>query len=122
MSSRIRRKKTSGSGEKPRRRSESGEPEYVLQLFIVDMTPKSRLALDNINGICEDMLRGRCELQVVDIYEQPELARSEELVATPTLIKRLPLPKRRIIGTMSDTERTLAALDIVPPNVRRLSK
>ena len=76
------------------------------------MSPRSRQAVDNMTRLCDRYLAGRCELQVVDIYQQPELAREERLVAAPTLIKKLPLPLRRFIGDLSDTDRILVRLDI----------
>jgi circadian clock protein KaiB len=78
------------------------------------MTPRSARAVENIRAFCEKHLAGHYELQVIDIYQQPELARTEQLVAAPTLIKKLPLPLRRLIGDMSDEERILVGLDILP--------
>jgi circadian clock protein KaiB len=86
---------------------------YVLRLFITGMTPRSVAAIENIRKICEENLKGRYELEVIDIYQQPEYAKSEQLLAAPTLIKKLPLPLRRLIGDMSDKERILVGLDLV---------
>ncbi len=85
---------------------------YVFSLFIAGMGPRSRLAVDNMTKLCDRYLAGRCELHIVDIYQQPELAQEEQLVAAPTLIKQLPLPLRRFIGDLSDTDRILVRLDI----------
>ena len=87
---------------------------YILRLYVTGMTPRSARAVENIRAFCEKHLAGRYELQVIDIYQQPELARTEQLVAAPTLIKKLPLPLRRLIGDMSDEERILVGLDILP--------
>ncbi len=87
---------------------------YVLRLYVTGMTPRSARAIENLRAFCEKHLAGRYELQVIDIYQQPELARTEQLVAAPTLIKKLPLPLRRLIGDMSDEERILVGLDILP--------
>lgn len=87
---------------------------YILRLYVTGMTPRSARAIENLRAFCEKHLEGHYALQVIDIYQQPELARSEQLVAAPTLIKKLPLPLRRLIGDMSDEERILVGLDILP--------
>lgn len=87
---------------------------YVLRLYITGMTPKSMLAIDNVKKICEEHLKGRCELEVIDIYQQPNYAKTEQLIAAPTLIKKLPLPLRKFIGDMSNNDKILVGLDIVP--------
>jgi circadian clock protein KaiB len=91
---------------------ESGNEKYVLRLYVTGLTPRSTKAIQNIRKTCEENLKGRYELEVVDIYQQPEFAKKEQIVAAPTLIKKLPLPLRKIIGDMSDKERILAGLDI----------
>jgi circadian clock protein KaiB len=85
---------------------------YVLRLYVTGMTPKSTLAIDNVQKLCEKYLEGFYELKIIDIYQQPKLAKEEQIIATPTLIKQLPLPIRRLIGDMSDTERCLAGIDL----------
>jgi circadian clock protein KaiB len=85
---------------------------YVLRLYIAGMTSRSTLAIQNIRKICEEHLEGRYDLQVVDIYQQPVLAEGEQIIAAPTLIKKLPLPLRRFIGDMSRTEKILLGLDL----------
>jgi circadian clock protein KaiB len=85
---------------------------YVLRLFITGMTPRCARALENLRTICEKHLEGRYELQVIDIYQQPEFAAREQIVAAPTLVKELPMPLRRIIGDMSNEERLLVGLDL----------
>jgi circadian clock protein KaiB len=87
---------------------------YVLRLYVTGMTPKSTLAIANVRKLCEKYLAGCHELKVIDIYQQPKLARGEQIIATPTLIKKQPLPLRRLIGDMSDTERFLAGIDLKP--------
>ena len=91
---------------------------YRLQLFVTGTTPRSARAIQNIRTICEDNLQGRYDLDVIDIYQHPEHVKAEQIVVTPTLVKQFPLPIRKLIGDLSDTERVLDALDIVP---RRLS-
>ena len=88
------------------------EQTYVLRLFVAGMTPHSRLAVANVRKICENNLQGRYELEVVDMYQQPDQAISEQIFAVPTLVKKLPLPLRKIIGDMSDTERVLVGLNL----------
>jgi circadian clock protein KaiB len=94
----------------------SGSPadKYILRLYITGMTRRSARAIENVRRICDERLQGRYELQVVDLYQQPVLAKGEQIVAAPTLIKRLPLPLRRIIGDMSDQDRVLIGLDLQP--------
>jgi len=89
-----------------------GREKYVLRLYVTGLTPKSTLAITNVRKICEEHLAGRYELDVIDIYQQPKLAEGEQIIATPTLIKKLPLPLRKLIGDMSDTERFLVGIDL----------
>ena len=86
---------------------------YLLRLFVTGNTPRSTQAIANIRDICETYLKGRYQLEVVDIYQQPELARKEQIIAAPTLIKQLPRPLRRIIGNLSQKERVLIGLDLI---------
>ncbi len=87
---------------------------YVLRLYVTGMTPKSTRAIQNIKKICDEELKGRYDLEVIDIYQRPVLAEGEQIIATPTLIKKLPLPLRRFIGDMSDKERIVLGLDLRP--------
>lgn len=93
---------------------EDGNEKYVLRLYVTGITPRSTRAIQNVKKICEENLKGRYELEVIDIYQQPVLARDEQIIAAPTLIKKLPLPLRRLIGDMSDKERVLVGLDLRP--------
>ena len=88
------------------------EERYTLRLYVTGTTPRSNRAIVNIRKICEEHLAGRYELEVIDIYQQPILAEGEQIIAAPTLIKSLPLPLRRFIGDMSNTERILVGLDL----------
>ena len=92
--------------------SESGKDKYILRLYITGTTSRSVLALTNLKKICEEYLEGRYELEVIDLYRMPSLAKDEQIIAAPTLIKKLPLPFRRIIGDMSDIEKVLMGLDL----------
>lgn len=85
---------------------------YVLRLYITGMTPNSLKAVSNVKKICEDHLKGRYDLEVIDLYTQPQLAHGEQILAAPTLVKKLPSPLRRIIGDMSKTDRILVGLDL----------
>ena len=85
---------------------------YLLRLYISGMTDKSVRAVQNIRKICEENLKGRYELEVIDILQQPELAQEAQIIAVPMLVKRLPLPLRRLIGDMTDKERILVGLDL----------
>jgi len=86
---------------------------YVLRLYVTGMTPRSTRAIKNLQAICDEYLDGRYELDVIDIYQQPVLAKGEQIVAAPTLIRKLPLPIRRLVGDMSERERVLVGLDLV---------
>jgi len=88
-------------------------PRYVLRLYVAGTTPQSTRAVANIKAVCEEHLAGLYSLEVVDIYQQPKLARDEQSVAVPTLIKTLPRPLRMLVGDMSNLERVLIGLDIV---------
>ncbi len=90
------------------------EKKYVLKLYVAGITSRSNQAIMNIKQICEEHLKGRYELEVIDIYQQPTLAKGEQIIAVPTLIKKLPPPLRRFIGSMADTERILVGLDLKP--------
>jgi circadian clock protein KaiB len=89
-----------------------GSTHYVLRLYVTGATPKSARAISNIRKICEKHLEGHYDLEVIDITEHPTLAEGEQIIAAPTLIKKLPLPLRRFIGDMSQTERILLGLDL----------
>ncbi|OGN91040.1 MAG: hypothetical protein A2158_07200 [Chloroflexi bacterium RBG_13_46_14] len=85
---------------------------YILRLYVSGLTIRSTRAIENLRKICEENLKGRYDLEIIDIFQQTEAARSEQIIAAPTLIKKLPLPLRRFIGDLSDTERILVGLEI----------
>jgi len=93
------------------------EEKYVLRLFVTGMTSRSTEAFATIKALCEEHLQGRYELEVIDIYEHPELAKDEQIVAVPTLVKKLPLPLRHLIENLSVEERVLLGL-----NLRRMTE
>ena len=92
----------------------SSPEHYKLRLFITGTTPRSTRAIENMRKICAENLAGKYNLEIVDVYEHPEATRELQVVATPTLVKILPEPLRRIIGDLSDKERVLAGLNIQP--------
>lgn len=92
--------------------SKLNKSRYILRLYITGTTIRSVKALTNIKKICEEYLEGRYELEVIDLYQKPYLAKGEQIIAAPTLIKQLPLPLRRIIGDMSNKEKVLLGLDL----------
>jgi len=90
----------------------SKKENYLLRLYVTGSTPQSVSAISNIKKICEEHLKGRYDLEVIDIYQKPNLAKGEQIIAVPTLLKKLPLPLRRIIGDLSNLERVLIGLDL----------
>jgi circadian clock protein KaiB len=85
---------------------------YVLRLYVTGATARSRRAIMNLQGICREYLKGRYNLEVIDVYQKPTLAKDEQIIAAPTLIRKLPLPIRRIIGDLSDRDAVLLGLDL----------
>lgn len=83
---------------------------YVLRLYTSGSTPRSTRAVGNLHRICEDRLRGHYKLDVIDLYQQPELAQSDDVIAIPTLVKELPAPKRKVVGDLSDEKQVLIGL------------
>jgi circadian clock protein KaiB len=90
----------------------SKAPKYVLQLYVAGATPMSVRALANLREICEEHLRGRYHLEVVDVYEEPGLAKADDVIAIPTLLKKLPAPVCRLIGDLSDRQHVLVGLSL----------
>lgn len=87
---------------------------YKLCLFVTGSTPRSTRAIENMHKICDENLHGQYDLEIVDVYENPEATKKLQIIATPTLVKILPEPLRRIIGDLSDKERVLAGLNLAP--------
>ena len=86
---------------------------FLLKLFVTGQTPRSEYAIENLRRICEEEFQNEYELIVVDVLQRPQLAEDEKILATPTVIKELPPPLRRIIGDLSDKEKVLLGLDLV---------
>jgi circadian clock protein KaiB len=87
---------------------------FILRLYVAGQTPKSLLAFANLKKICEEYLKGQYTIDVVDLLENPTLARGDQILAVPTLVRKLPEPVRKIIGDLSNTERVLIGLDLLP--------
>lgn len=107
-------KRRSGSRPGQVRAVSSRPAKYLLRLYVSGSTAKSVQAIKNIKQVCEQHLKNQYDLEVIDIYQQPSLARSEQIVAVPTLIKRIPLPLRRLIGDLSNLRQVLFGLDLLP--------
>jgi len=88
--------------------------EYNLRLYVAGQTPKSLQAFANLKKICEEHLQGRYRIEVIDLVENPQLAKGDQILAIPTLVRKLPEPLRKIIGDLSNTERVLVGLDLFP--------
>lgn len=94
--------------------SKSNAAKYDLRLYVAGTTPNSVRAIENIKRICEEYLKGRYDLEVIDIYQQPVLAKGDQIIAVPALMRKLPPPLRKFIGDLSNTERILVGLDLRP--------
>jgi circadian clock protein KaiB len=103
----------SGAGRPKRRRTAAASDTWILRLYVAGEAPKSVVAFDNLKAICEERLKGRYSIEVIDLVKNPRLARDEQILAIPTLVRKLPEPVRNIIGDLSDTERVLVGLDLV---------
>lgn len=98
---------------------DADKQKYELRLYVAGLTPRSQEAIRTVTAICEEHLAGRYDLQVVDIYQQPVLAKGEQIIAAPTLIKKLPLPLRKLIGNMADVDKVLVGLDLRPKGAQK---
>ncbi len=87
---------------------------YILRLYVAGQTKKSLTAFANLRKICEEYLKGKYKIEVIDLLEHPQLAKGDQILAIPTLVRKLPLPVRKIIGDLSNTERVLIGLDLRP--------
>lgn len=85
---------------------------WVLRLYVAGQTPRSLAAISNLHRICDEHLAGECRIEVIDLLEKPQLAEGDQIVAIPTLVRKLPMPIRKVIGDLSDTERTLVGLQL----------
>ena len=108
------RKKENATAALARAAKAQAKAHYVLKLYVAGVTPRSSGAIRSITDLCEMHLQGRYALEIVDIYQQPTLAAGEQIIAAPTLIKKLPLPLRRLIGDMANQAKILVGLDLRP--------
>lgn len=91
----------------------SKNDKYLLRLYVSGQTTRSVRAIENLKQLCEDYLKGRYEIEIIDVYQQPERLKDEQIIAVPTLIRKLPLPVRKVIGDLSDTGRVLVGLALL---------
>jgi circadian clock protein KaiB len=98
----------------PSSRAKPDSERWDLRLYVAGQTERSVRAFDNLKRLCEDHLAGRYRLEVIDLLRDPKLARGDQIIATPTLVRKLPQPVRKIIGDLSNTERVLVGLDLRP--------
>jgi len=111
VSKKQSRQKANGLSEQP---DNEDAANWNLRLYVAGQTPRSMTAFKNLNDICEQYLKGKYHIEVVDLMENPTLARGDQILAIPTLVRKLPQPIRKIIGDLSNTERVLVGLDIQP--------
>ncbi len=103
-----------GNNKKGKRQQKAQVEIWTLRLYVAGQTPRCVTAFANIKKICEEHLLGRYEIEVVDLLKNPQLAKGDQILAIPTLVRKLPVPVRKIIGDLSNTERVLVGLDLRP--------
>ena len=105
-----------GAAKRPVKKKPSKKKEdfWTLRLYVAGQTPKSLAAFANLKALCEEHLKGCYAIEVIDLLENPRLAKGDQIIAVPTLVRKLPLPVRKIIGDLSNTERVLVGLDLRP--------
>jgi len=104
--------KTVSPGKRKKAKTDSTEESWNLRLYVTDQTPKSITAFANLKKICEEHLAGKYRIEVIDLLKNPQLAKRDQIIAIPTLVRELPEPLKKIIGDLADTERVLVGLDI----------
>ena len=104
---------TSNTGHRKKRSPKARSDKWILRLYVAGQTLKSITAFNNLKQICEDKLKGKYQIDVIDLLKRPQLARDDQILAVPTLVRKLPQPVRNIIGDLSNTERVLVGLDLV---------
>ncbi|MCX6120531.1 MAG: hypothetical protein NTX44_02800 [Ignavibacteriales bacterium] len=114
MKNKQEKSKTSRWKKKP---AKVKSEKWILRLYIAGQTPKCVIAFNNLKLICDEQLKGKYQLEVIDLLKKPQLARDNQILAIPTLVRKLPLPMRNIIGDLSNTERVLVGLDLVEHSV-----
>ena len=112
MTSKAAGKRAAGTGRSRAAKKAAGEDLWILRLYIAGQTDRARAAIENLERICEEHLAGKYRLEVVDLTKNPTLARGDQILAVPTLVRRLPPPVKKIIGDLSNTERVLVGLNL----------
>lgn len=107
-------RRPAASNGRPSQAASDGANRWNLRLYVAGQTPRSVTAFRNLKDICEEYLKGQYHIEVIDLMENPTLARGDQILAVPTLVRQLPQPIRKIIGDLSNTERVLVGLDIQP--------
>jgi circadian clock protein KaiB len=110
----TRRAKPKTTTPKVKVGEESSQEFWILRLYVAGQTPRSLTAFSNLKRICEEHMAGQYEIEVIDLLENPQLAAGDQILAIPTLVRKLPPPVRKIIGDLSNTERVLVGLDLRP--------
>jgi len=110
----VRKKDQDAGNALEKALQDTRDKHYLLRLYVTGTSPRSIRAIGNIKKICEENLKGRYELEIIDVYQQPDIATDKMIIALPTLVKELPQPLRRLIGDLSNKKQVLAGLDIIP--------
>lgn len=110
--------KTKRASLKPRRQAEDPDGYFDLRLYVAGQTPKSIAAFANLKRLCEVHLAGKYRIEVIDLMAKPQRAKDDQIIAVPTLVRRLPEPVRKIIGDLGDADRTLVGLELSPARER----
>ena len=112
----MRAEKKKRAAATPRKKARAARkakgPRYILRLYITGQTPRSLLSVENLRALCDKYLPGQFDLEIIDIYQQPAMAKEGQIIAAPTLIRSMPLPLRRLVGDFSDKERVILGLDL----------
>ena len=112
----IQKKENSAKKIKVEKQVETTNDLWVLRLYVAGQTPKALTAFTNLKKICEEQLNGEYSIEVIDLLRNPQLGADDQIFALPTLVRKLPVPVRKIIGDLSNTERVLVGLDLLPVN------
>lgn len=107
------------TGPAKKRPDKANNSRWDLRLYVAGQTPKAVTAFNNLKLICEEQLKGKYRIEVIDLLKKPQLARHDQILAVPTLVRKLPLPVRNIIGDLSNTERVLVGLDLIDRGVKK---
>jgi|SRR5450830_1708324 circadian clock protein KaiB len=110
------KKENSDKRNKEKNPDNTANDKWVLRLYVAGQTPKALTAFTNLKKICEEQLMGKYSIEVIDLMINPQLGNEDQILALPTLVRKLPVPVRKIIGDLSNTERVLVGLDLLPGN------